>query len=419
MPEILTERELGYYQQFDDLSSFSDESENSEDYKVGGYHLASQHDILNNRYIILKKLGFGHFSIVHLCYDKIGDKYCALKIIKSSKNYIESAQDEIKLLKHIEHAKTSGHAGYHHVIHLWNDFEFIGPHGRHLALSFEVNGPNLLHLIRRYKHKGLPTYLVKQITFQVLLGLDFMHSIHLIHTDLKPENVLIQVDMLEFCKYYSLPFPPDLNTLDKIDISSQEIDSKSSPFVFSKHYSPYKFGHPQILKVKIADLGNGCWDFHYFTNDIQTRQYRSPEIIIGSGWNANVDIWSLGCMTFELLTGDFLFDPQPGRGYTKDDDHLAQICELLGGIPLEFALSGRFANDFFTPQGKLRRIRKLMFWDLFKVLYEKYHFPVEEAKGITEFLLPMLAIDPKHRISANERVLSRWFDSIRNVSFED
>jgi serine/threonine-protein kinase SRPK3 len=51
-----------------------------------------------------------------------------------------------------------------------------------------------------------------------------------------------------------------------------------------------------IIKVKIADLGNACWTSHHFTNDIQTRQYRSPEVILGSKWGASTDVWSMAAM---------------------------------------------------------------------------------------------------------------------------
>lgn len=51
-----------------------------------------------------------------------------------------------------------------------------------------------------------------------------------------------------------------------------------------------------IISVKIADLGNACWVGHHFTNDIQTRQYRSPEVILGAKWGASTDVWSMTCM---------------------------------------------------------------------------------------------------------------------------
>ena len=89
------------------------------------------------------------------------------------------------------------------------------------------------------------------------------------------------------------------------------------------------------LCVKIADLGNACWEHHHFTDDIQTRQYRALEVIIGAGYGAPADIWSTACMAFELATGDFLFEPHAGASYSKDEDHLAHMTELLGEIPLK------------------------------------------------------------------------------------
>lgn len=77
------------------------------------------------------------------------------------------------------------------------------------------------------------------------------------------------------------------------------------------------------VMVKICDMGNGCWTHHHFTPEIQTRQYRSPEVIIGADYNTSADIWSFACTIFEMITGDFLFEPRKGNNYDKDDDHLA------------------------------------------------------------------------------------------------
>ncbi len=94
------------------------------------------------------------------------------------------------------------------------------------------------------------------------------------------------------------------------------------------------------VKVQIADLGNGCWTYHHFTPQIQTRQYRSPEVIIGAEYGCSADMWSFACMIFELVTGDFLFEPRKGDNYDKNDDHLAQMIELLNQMPRSLALSG-------------------------------------------------------------------------------
>ena len=92
------------------------------------------------------------------------------------------------------------------------------------------------------------------------------------------------------------------------------------------------------VMVKICDMGNGCWTHHHFTPEIQTRQYRSPEVIIGADYNTSADVWSFACTIFEMVTGDFLFEPRKGNNYDKDDDHLAQMMELLGRMPKNLAL---------------------------------------------------------------------------------
>ena len=92
------------------------------------------------------------------------------------------------------------------------------------------------------------------------------------------------------------------------------------------------------INCKICDLGNGCWTHFHFVPKIQTRQYRAPEVILGIDYDASTDLWSYACMVFELITGDFLFNPRPGDDYKKNDDHLALFMELLGPAPKKFAM---------------------------------------------------------------------------------
>nr|XP_057940399.1 SRSF protein kinase 1a isoform X2 [Doryrhamphus excisus] len=162
------------------------------------------------------------------------------------------------------------------------------------------------------------------------------------------------------------------------------------------------------IKVKIADLGNACWVHKHFTEDIQTRQYRSLEVLIGAGYSTPADIWSTACMAFELATGDYLFEPHSGEDYSRDEDHLALMIELLGKIPRHYALSGKYSQEYFTKRGDLKHITKLKPWGLLEVLVDKYEWPREEAECFTDFLLPMLELIPEKRATAADCLRHPW-----------
>ena len=177
-------------------------------------------------------------------------------------------------------------------------------------------------------------------------------------------------------------------------------------------------------KIKIADLGNACWTHKQFTEDIQTRQYRSPEVILEMKYGTAVDMWSLACIVFELLTGDYLFDPRTGPDWSREEDHLALMWELVGPFPHYMVSSyaattsatsgkgkapttpppgfklGKLTEAFFTKDGRLRHIKKLNMWDMYHVLLEKYRFSETESREIAEFLVPMLAVKcpPTHYV---------------------
>jgi serine/threonine-protein kinase SRPK3 len=166
------------------------------------------------------------------------------------------------------------------------------------------------------------------------------------------------------------------------------------------------FDHIEPWRVKIADFGNACWTNKKFTNDIQTRQYRAPETIMMSGYSTPTDIWSIACVIFELATGDFLFNPKKKTSgsirYSRDEDHLAQMIELLGNMPRPLTVKGKMAHRFFTKNGELMNIKDLKYWDLYSVFTQKYKFPEEDSKVFTDFLLQMLQFDPQKRTTAKK-----------------
>ncbi|CAN8099980.1 unnamed protein product [Discula destructiva] len=474
----------------EDAAENTADEEDSEDYCKGGYHPVTIGEKFNNdKYTVVRKLGWGHFSTVWLSRDNTTGKHVALKVVRSAAHYTETAIDEIKLLQKIVNAKPD-HPGRKHVVSLLDSFEHKGPNGTHVCMVFEVLGENLLGLIKKWNHRGIPMPLVKQITKQVLLGLDYLHrECGIIHTDLKPENVLIEIgDVEQIVKRVvkseptasekensrsgrrrrrtlitgSQPLPSPLNanfnlnnlfpspgahsslgqmldpgnagirskdasptgddkqkqpeksadllTKDISSISLEKSSNSSSSSAGEKRKADDLGINLEVISVKIADLGNACWVNHHFTNDIQTRQYRSPEVILGAKWGASTDVWSMAAMTFELITGDYLFDPQSGTKYGKDDDHIAQIIELMGPFPKSLCLSGKWSQEIFNRKGELRNIHRLRHWALPDVLKEKYHFKEEEARRIADFLVPMLELVPEKRANAGGMAGHVWLE---------
>eukprot|EP01004_Peranema_trichophorum_P000463 NODE_1051_length_2152_cov_122.091671_g804_i1.p2 GENE.NODE_1051_length_2152_cov_122.091671_g804_i1~~NODE_1051_length_2152_cov_122.091671_g804_i1.p2 ORF type:complete len:242 (-),score=58.33 NODE_1051_length_2152_cov_122.091671_g804_i1:291-1016(-) len=122
-------------------------------------------------------------------------------------------------------------------------------------------------------------------------------------------------------------------------------------------------------------------------------------------------MWSCACLAFELLTGDFLFDPQESDQIDRDEDHLALIVELLQTQPqVPECLYARGSNEYINSAGYLRHINHLKFWNLPSVLHEKYKFTKEKALEIADFMIPMLTIDPRERATAQAMLQHPWLD---------
>ncbi|XP_059188421.1 SRSF protein kinase 3 [Centropristis striata] len=385
---------LGCHEQLD--PKHGQDCEDPREYCYGGYHPVHVGDTFNRRYQVVSKLGWGYFSTVWLCLDLRSGRRVAVKVLKSGAGFTQAGQDELALLR-CASGPTSRHPSSQRIVQLLDEFKLAGVNGVHMCLVLELLGPDLRSWQLCFGNPGLTRPLVKQILIQVLQGLDYLHTqCKIIHTDIKPENILLCLEEQ----------PHKLPAGDSS--SSSVLTGKDAKSTEKEQMNPYSL---KDITVKIADLGSSCWVYKHFCEEIQTRQYRSLEVLLGSEYGPPADIWSVACMAFELVTGDSLFEPKAGESISLEEDHIAQIMELLGKIPPPVVMSGKYSAEYFSRRGELRRVGPLKLWSLYDVLVEKYHFLLEDATGFSDFLLRMLDFHPERRATAAQCLLHPWLAS--------
>ena len=133
------------------------------------------------------------------------------------------------------------------------------------------------------------------ITRQALIALNFIHTLGLIHSDVKPENILIA------------------------------------------SYSR--------ARVKLIDFGSSCFITDRQSSYIQSRSYRAPEVILGLPYDGKIDVWSLGCVVAEMFTGQVTFQ---NRSVVSMLSRIEAIC---GPFSRHLIMNGKHSSKFFTPNG--------------------------------------------------------------------
>ena len=176
---------------------------------------------------------------------------------------------------------------------------FLDPYTKKLHIAMEFMEGNLYQLMKARDHKCLDNASVKSILFQIMQGLEHIHSHQFFHRDIKPENILVSTSSHQdasnsFRRYSSLVTPPST---------------------------------PPSYTVKLADFGLAR-ETHSrlpYTTYVSTRWYRAPEVLLRAGeYSAPVDIWAVGAMAVEVATLKPLF---PGG---NEVDQVWRVCEIMG-----------------------------------------------------------------------------------------
>ncbi|GAA94673.1 uncharacterized protein L969DRAFT_62492 [Mixia osmundae IAM 14324] len=238
-----------------------------------------------NKYLILDVLGQGTFGQVVKCQNMKTHEIVAVKVVKNKPAYFNQSMMEVTILEMLNNAWDP--QDRHHILRLKDTFI----HARHLCLVFELLSSNLYELIKQNNFRGLSTSLVRVFTSQLLDALTVLNEARLIHCDLKPENILLE-------------------TL-------------------------------QSPQIKVIDFGSACHERQTVYTYIQSRFYRSPEVLLGLPYSSPIDMWSLGCICVELFLGLPLF---PG---TSEYNQVTRIVEMLGLPPNHMLDVGKQSANFF------------------------------------------------------------------------
>ena len=168
----------------------------------------------------------------------------------------------------------------------------------HLCISTELLGINLYEFIKLHDFRGFSLKLIRRFSKQLLNSLILLKGQKVIHCDLKPENILL--------------------------------------------------AHPAHSEIKVIDFGSSCLENEKVYTYIQSRFYRSPEVILGMTYGMPIDVWSLGCILAELLTGYPIF---PGE---NEQEQLACIMEVFGPPEKHLIEKSTRKKLFFDSLGKPR-----------------------------------------------------------------
>jgi serine/threonine-protein kinase SRPK3 len=341
------------------MSSSESESESSSYISSSSDDCCEQSDNIDlknkllNKYNIISEIGRGADAIVWLAFNIEDSKYYAIKV--NEPNEFKKGLAEINFLKKLS-IKEIG------INHIKDSFTEIINNKKYACGVFELQTGNLDCLLRKGNlEDGLPITNIKKIMKQLLLTMKYLHQkMKIYHADIKTDNILLkginnydkniieQYNSLNFFETYQkakITFCTGKNiTEDKIKSEDKRKIREvvhnylCTQLVFPDKSEKYNINEEYINQstITLSDYGAYCGEDEHYDTEFGTRYYRAPEIILGGETSYSVDIWAIGCVFYELLTGRLLFDPEKDSKHSRDENHLSNINELCGNFPIGF-----------------------------------------------------------------------------------
>lgn len=258
-------------------------------------------DIIKRRFEVRKVLGEGSFGQVLECLDRHTQSVVAVKALKRLEDYDDAAKHEVDILDLISKSNRSFRSNCIDTV------DFFDWH-RHFYIVFPLLSISIFNFLEDNEYEPYPIEQAASITRQLCDAVQFMQGLKMCHTDLKPENVM-------FC----------CSDYDEV-------------------YSHDRGRHVRIIRdtrIKVIDFGSAVLEWEKHPTTIQTRHYRAPEVVLECGWSYPADVWSLGCILYELVTGQCLF-------MTHDNlEHLAMMDRVLGPMPRYIVKKSRKRRYFY------------------------------------------------------------------------
>ncbi|KAM0280371.1 hypothetical protein ACHAQH_004084 [Verticillium albo-atrum] len=326
------------------------------DYNASRYYPILIGQVLQDRYQIVGKLGFGASSTVWLARDLEGRRHVSLKVFVHSKAMGGQLDHEVAMYKRIS-GSLSKHPGRSGVRELLDSFDVPGPVGSHRCLVHPPLWESVLTLLRRNPVGRLPAPVLAFVLRRLFQALDFLHTeCQIIHTDIKADNILFGID--DDSVFTAFEEQELLNPSPRKTVDGRTI------YLSRELQMPKTWGAPVL-----CDFGSAAIGDREHLEDVQPDIYRAPEVIIEAPWSYEIDIWNVGCMIWDLFQGGHLFtglDPEDQRSSHK---FFTDAGVFRGDIALpnkmsldekEIGLDGESRELF------LAMMRKMLHWEASK-----------------------------------------------------